>query len=51
MLAGKVEQLHKAKLKKAIGQLRQTHELRLLKRDIARLSTVLTEKTRAGSAK
>lgn len=50
LLATKVEQLHKAKLKKAIGQLRTTHELKLLKRDIAVLSTVINERALAGSA-
>lgn len=51
LLATKVEELHKANLKKAIGQLRTTHQLKLLKRDIARLSTVLNERAVAGSAK
>ena len=47
LLDSKVEELHKAKFKHALGQLRETHVLGFLKRDVARLNTVLRERTKA----
>jgi large subunit ribosomal protein L29 len=44
LLAGKVEELFKAQFKHALGQLRTTHQLKTLRRDIARINTVLKEK-------
>ncbi|MEM6559824.1 MAG: 50S ribosomal protein L29 [Myxococcota bacterium] len=47
LLNGKREELHQVGFKHAIGQLRETHQLKGLKRDIARIETVLAEKRRA----
>ncbi len=47
LLAAKVEELHKERTKQALGQLRQTHVLRQLKREVARLQTVLAEQARS----
>lgn len=44
LLNGKREELHKVGFKHAIGQLQQTHLLKSLKRDIARIETVLGQK-------
>ncbi|MBI5691560.1 MAG: 50S ribosomal protein L29 [Verrucomicrobia bacterium] len=38
------EQLIQLKLRKQTGQVEKTHELRTLRKDIARLETILTEK-------
>jgi large subunit ribosomal protein L29 len=38
------EQLLQLRLRKQTGQVEKTHELRTLRKDIARLETVLTEK-------
>jgi large subunit ribosomal protein L29 len=38
------DQLLQLKLRKQTGQVEKTHELRTLRKDIARLETVLTEK-------
>jgi large subunit ribosomal protein L29 len=46
LLSAKIEELQKARFKHALGQLRETHTLKVLKRDISRLRTVLTEKGR-----
>ncbi len=43
LLASKIEELHKVKFNHALGQLRDTHTLKLLKKDVARLKTVLRE--------
>ena len=43
LLKEKVEELHTVKFKKALGQLAQPHMVKMLKRDIARLKTVLNE--------
>jgi large subunit ribosomal protein L29 len=40
------EQLLQLRLRKQIGQVEKTHELRFLRKDIARLETVLNEKNR-----
>jgi large subunit ribosomal protein L29 len=47
LLASKIEDLHKASFKHALGQLQETHTLKLLRRDVARLNTVLREQSRA----
>lgn len=44
LLASKREELHSVKFKQALGQLRETHTIKLLKRDIARLQTMLWER-------
>ena len=41
LMETKVEELHQTKFKQALGQLQETHMLKRLKRDIARLKTVL----------
>jgi large subunit ribosomal protein L29 len=38
------EQLLQLKLRKQTGQVEKTHELRTLRKDIARLNTIATEK-------
>ena len=43
LIESKSEELQQAKFKHALGQLQTTHELKQLKRDIARLNTVLRE--------
>lgn len=43
LIDSKTEELHQAKFKHALSQLQTTHELKQLKRDIARLKTVLGE--------
>jgi large subunit ribosomal protein L29 len=40
------EQLLQLRLRKQTGQVEKTHELRSLRKDIARLETVLNEKNR-----
>ena len=45
------EQLLQLKLRKQTGQVEKTHELRTLRKDIARLETVATEKRAADKAK
>lgn len=47
LLEAKYEDMHKTKFNHALGQQRETHRLRQLKRDIARLNTVLREKRAA----
>ena len=44
LLASKTEELHGVNFKQALGQLRETHTIKLLKRDIARLQTLLRER-------
>ena len=51
LLQAKHEELHKTAFKKAAGQLRETHQLGLLKKDIARLNTLLRERRAAGSGR
>ena len=41
------DQLLQLQLRKQTGQVEKTHELRLLRKDIARLLTILNEKKRA----
>jgi large subunit ribosomal protein L29 len=50
LLASKLEELHKVKFNHALGQLRDTHTLKLLKKAIARLETVLREQTKEALA-
>ena len=50
LLVAKREDLHAAKFKHALGQLAQTHQLRSLKRDVARLATVLREREMKSAA-
>ena len=49
LLASKREELHGLRFKHSLGQLEKTHTVKMLRRDIARIQTVLTEN--AGSAK
>jgi len=49
LLASKTEELHKTRFKHELGQLSETHILRSLKRDVARLSTVLRQRAIATS--
>lgn len=44
------EKLLQLRLRKQTGQVEKTHELRTLRKDIARLETVLTEKNRKAAA-
>lgn len=46
-VAAKREELHKLRFKHALNQLPKTHVLRQIRRDIAKLQTVINEK--AGS--
>jgi len=48
LLASKSDELHKVRFKHALGQLRQTHTLKALKRDVARIETVLHERAAKG---
>ena len=50
LLASKADDLHKAKFKHALGQLQNTHELKALKKDVARLNTLLNERAVAAGA-
>ena len=45
------EQLLQLRLRKQTGQVEKTHELRTLRKDIARMETVATEKRAADKAK
>lgn len=47
LIAGKLEELHGKRFQHALGQLRETHQLRALRRDIAKLRTVLRDKKAA----
>lgn len=47
LLQTKREELYKLAFKKAAGQLTRTHELGVLRKDIARLNTLLRERTPA----
>lgn len=44
LLAAKIEELQKSSFKHELQQLRNTHTLKNLKHDIARLNTVLNER-------
>ena len=41
LLASKSEELHSAKFKRSLGQLTETHVVKSIKKDVARLKTVL----------
>lgn len=43
------QQMFEARMKNALGQLTNPMEIRGLRRDIARLNTVLTKKSKAGA--
>jgi large subunit ribosomal protein L29 len=43
------EQLLQLRLRKQTGQVEKTHELRVLRKDIARLETILTQKKTAAA--
>jgi large subunit ribosomal protein L29 len=47
LLAQKAEDLHKASFKHKLGQLRETHTIRAIKKDIARINTVLRERSKS----
>jgi len=51
LLATKVEELQKARFKHALGQLRTTHTLKALKRDVARIETVLGQRAAKAAEK
>ena len=44
------DQLVQLRLRKQTGQVEKTHELRTLRKDIARLETILNEKQRKSAA-
>lgn len=44
------EQLLQLKLRKQTGQVEKTHELRTLRKDVARLETILNQKQQAKAA-
>jgi len=44
LLSNKQEELRKARFKHALGQLRETHILRGLRLDVAKINTVLTQR-------
>jgi len=44
------EQLLQLRLRKQTGQVEKTHEMRVMRKSIARLETIKNEKARAGSA-
>ncbi|HWA86727.1 MAG TPA: 50S ribosomal protein L29 [Opitutus sp.] len=44
------EQLLQLRLRKQTGQVEKTHELRTLRKDIARMETIATEKSKKAAA-
>jgi large subunit ribosomal protein L29 len=44
------DQLVQLRMRKQTGQVEKTHELRTLRKDVARLSTILNEKKKAVAA-
>jgi large subunit ribosomal protein L29 len=48
-LAGLIKEQFNLRMQKATGQLGKTSQLRAVRRDIARVQTILNEKQRAGS--
>jgi large subunit ribosomal protein L29 len=44
LVANKLEELRKVRFKHALGQLRETHVLKGLRHDIAKINTVLTQR-------
>ncbi len=51
LLAEKLDELTKSRFKHALGQLRTTHTLKALKRDVARIETVLGQRAAQAAAK
>ena len=49
-LTGLLEEQFKLRMQKGVGQLARPHELRRVRKDIARVKTVLNEKQREGKA-
>ena len=49
-LKGLLQEQFKLRMQKGMGQLTNIHELRLVRRNIARLKTVMAEKTTEGNA-
>lgn len=49
-LSGLMREQFSLRMQKGTGQLTKPHELRRVRRDIARVSTVLNEKSREGNA-
>jgi large subunit ribosomal protein L29 len=47
-LTGLLEEQFKLRMQKGVGQLARPHELRRVRKDIARVKTLLGEKTRQG---
>ena len=50
LLDGKQDDLFQEKFKHALGQLRETHTLKRMKRDIARINTLIWERERQGAS-
>jgi large subunit ribosomal protein L29 len=48
-LAGLIKEQFNLRMQKATGQLGKTSQLRAVRRDIARVQTIINEKQRAGS--
>ena len=49
-LKGLLQEQFNLRMKKGMGQMTNVHDLRLVRRDIARIKTVMTEKTIEGTA-
>lgn len=49
-LKGLLQEQFNLRMQKGMGQMTNIHELRRVRRDIARLKTVMTEKTTEGNA-
>jgi len=48
-LSGLLQEQFNLRMQKGVGQLAQSHELRRVRRDIARVKTILNEKQKQGS--
>ena len=49
-LNGLLQEQFNLRMKKGMGQMNSVHDLRVVRRDIARIKTVMTEKTNEGTA-
>jgi large subunit ribosomal protein L29 len=49
-LNGLLQEQFSLRMQKGMGQMTNVHELRRVRRDIARIKTVMTEKTQKGNA-
>ncbi len=49
-LTGLLQEQFNLRMQKGMGQINNVHELRRVRRDIARVKTVMTEKSKAGDA-